>query len=108
MTRTEYLVDDWISIDALLGGHDRIDEFPHQNTLNKVLEKWHAKAFDNDMFLSEEAQLYLCQALSDEIQVYKRFLKLAVNINVTQLNDSMENLREYCPAEADAEECAMR
>jgi len=108
VTRTEYLVDDWNSIEALLGGHDRIDEFPHQNTLNKVLENWHAKAFDNDKYLSEEAQRYLCQALCDEIQVYKRFLKLAVNINVTQLNDSMENLREYCPAEADAEECAMR
>jgi hypothetical protein len=60
-----------------------------------------AVAADPRRYLSDRAQTLLCAALCDEIQVYKRILRMAVNLKESDVQESIDELRESCPLEAD-------
>ncbi|KAL7575498.1 hypothetical protein ACA910_020084 [Epithemia clementina (nom. ined.)] len=49
--------------------------------------------------LSPLALRHLCRALCYEIQYYKQFLQIAVNINATHYRTSLTELQSYCPDE---------
>ena len=59
----------------------------------------------DDLYLSDESISILCQALCNEIQVYKKILHRALNISQDQLQVSLMELNAKCPDEAIAEEC---
>jgi hypothetical protein len=95
VARTEHLVEDWNSIEAVLGGRsDVIDEFQKQNSKPKS---------DADKYLSDELRSLLCEALCSEIQVYKMVLRKAVNLDSVQLQLSHDELHASCPVQVRAE-----
>ena len=49
--------------------------------------------------IPKEAYLNACRVLCREIQSYKRFLYRAENLDDSMVEDSMRELREYCPNE---------
>jgi hypothetical protein len=59
------------------------------------------RAADPRRYLSDRARTLLCAALCDEIQVYKRILRRAVNLRESDVQESLAELRETCPLEAD-------
>ena len=95
--RTEHLVEDWNSVEALMGGSlDTVKSFPHRNQKKKS---------DSDRYLSQEARALLCHGLCNEIQIYKSLLQKAVNLNPEQVQTSLDELHESCPAEALKKSC---
>jgi hypothetical protein len=56
---------------------------------------------DDRRYLSPRARALLCEALCDEIQVYKKILKRAVNLREADVRESLDELRRTCPREAD-------
>jgi hypothetical protein len=56
---------------------------------------------DERRHLSPLARELLCEALCDEIQVYKRILRRAVNLGAADVRESLDELRRTCPREAD-------
>ena len=55
-----------------------------------------------DLYLSSESISILCQALCNEIQVYKRILSQALNVSQDQIRESLREL----PNQANAQECS--
>lgn len=95
--RSEHLVDDWNSMEALLGSSAKARKFPSKNTVS--LQK------DLNKELTPRAQQLLCAALCQEVQVYKHLLHVALNLTPKQVRESLRELRHSCPLEADAHEC---
>jgi hypothetical protein len=96
--RTEHLEQDWVAVEQrLLEGpaHATVD-FPHRNRSEKKRE---------DLALSVQSQRNICYALCEEIQIYKRILLSAANLDAADVETSMAELRESCPIEADLESC---
>jgi hypothetical protein len=56
---------------------------------------------DERRHLSPLARELVCEALCDEIQVYKRILRRAVNLAKADVRESLDELRRACPREAD-------
>jgi len=97
VARTEYLVEDWNSIEAILGGRsDLMDDFHKKNVKQKS---------DADKYLSDESRSLLCEALCSEIQVYKMLLRKAVNLDSAQVQMSQDELHASCPVQVRAESC---
>eukprot|EP00986_Skeletonema_menzelii_P015240 scaffold11346_cov154-Skeletonema_menzelii.AAC.3 len=96
--RNEHIVDDWNSVETLLGGDADLtkESLPVNNQYEKKPE---------EVYLSDTAKVVLCETLCNEIQVYKSILKRAQNINQEQYIESMEELRTSCPKEAVEESC---
>jgi hypothetical protein len=95
--RTEHMEDDWNSAEEVLGGQPKAVTFPHHNQANSKAPR--------DSFLSKNAQELLCRALCNEIQVYKRLLHKALNLNVEQVEESLVELAASCPVETHATSC---
>jgi Sulfotransferase family len=95
--RSEHLVEDWNSIEAYLGSSARVESFPLRNRAGNST-RWRR-------ILTDEARSHLCRHLCDEIQVYKTVLHRAVNLNWTDVDESMAELRRSCPREADLAGC---
>lgn len=98
--RSEHMLDDWNSMEALLGSDARARSFPARNTASKEKEL--------NKVLSPRARELVCAALCQEIQVYKHYLHVAVNLEAAQVEQSLEELRRSCPLEADLESCTSR
>lgn len=97
VVRTEHMEDDWNTAERAIGGEKHVDlNIPHLNTHSK--NTW-------DMQLSEKSQVLLCDALCEEIQIYKRLLREAVNLNKHDYAQSMAELKESCPRQASADMC---
>ena len=96
--RNEHIVDDWNSVETILGGDaDFTKEMvPVNNAHQKKPE---------EIYLSDTAKVVLCETLCNEIQVYKQILKRAQNINKQQYMESMKELMASCPKEAVEETC---
>jgi len=100
--RTEHLEVDWNVIDALLGGSGHPSEgvvsAPRKNSWGN-----HAAAAipvaAHDKTLSVRAKAYLCHLLCDEIQLYKKLLHAAVNIDARREDESLDELLQTCPEE---------
>ena len=96
--RTEHMEEDWNKLELGLGGEEMTNiDFPRDNTNQKE---------DRDLILGDEERMLLCHELCQEILVYKSILERAMNIDDSQLETSMEELRGICPNEADVEECS--
>jgi len=94
--RQEHMVDDWNSMEKVLGGRGHVKEFPNKNKSEKD---------PADDYLSDKARGLLCNALCDEIQMYKFILRSAVNLSPEDVAESLRELRASCPVQAEAEEC---
>mmetsp|Transcript_25602 Transcript_25602/g.36526 ORF Transcript_25602/g.36526 Transcript_25602/m.36526 type:complete len:417 (-) Transcript_25602:91-1341(-) len=97
--RNEHIVDDWNTVETLLGGAADVtkESLPVNNQYEKKPE---------EIYLSDTAKVVLCETLCNEIQVYKMILKRAQNIKNEQYIESMQELITSCPKEAMEESCA--
>ena len=110
--RTEHLATDWTTINFMLGGisNDTDDnEILHKNvwaaappttisTPDKERKRI-ATSMAPNKTLSLIGRLNLCKALCEEIQVYKKLLQLAVNIDERSETHSLDDLLHTCPNE---------
>lgn len=98
--RVEHVDEDWRKIDRMVGGTG--DPLPDVDTpRNDASAKVHLPVTNRTV--SEEGRLNLCRALCEEIQIYKRLLVRAVNLNDEDVRESMEELRKTCPDETDVQ-----
>jgi len=96
--RTEHLQKDWSSVEKMIGGTKVRVAFPQKNR----------KAKDPaDTYLSDNSRVMICQALCEDIQIYKEILHRAQNLDDEDVIQSMKELRESCPREADASNCVI-
>jgi hypothetical protein len=95
--RNPHLQEDWNSIESLLGGSPRTAAFPVRN-------KGQNKESGDD-YMSEMSRVLLCNALCEEIQLYKSLLERAVNLMPMQVATSLQELSLSCPNEAAAASC---
>jgi len=98
--RTEHLEQDWrrIEVDVLQGPEPFEEDFkfPHKHPSAKE---------ERDSFISDESTRNICRALCHEIQVYKRILVDAENLDEVDFVESMRLLSERCPVEAVNAQC---
>ncbi|KAL7472060.1 hypothetical protein ACHAXS_012376 [Conticribra weissflogii] len=93
--RNEHMVEDWNSIENLMGGRNDVVSgvnFPHDNS---------HKTNETEKFLSDESRRAFCQALCNDIHAYKSILRLGKNLKPEDVKESMAELRKVCPREAD-------
>lgn len=60
-----------------------------------------------DKNISKIGTMYLCKYLCTEIQLYKKILTRAVNLNQTDRQNSFVDLNETCPIEANTDYCVI-
>jgi len=96
--RNEHIVDDWNSVETMLGG--AADFTQEMLPVNNAHEKK-----PEEVYLSDTAKVVLCETLCNEIQVYKTILKRAQNIKKEHFIQSMQELMTSCPKEAMGETC---
>jgi hypothetical protein len=101
--RTEHIIEDWNSVEVELGGKKEIMGSPTKKELSR--KNANTKTTDSDKFLSEESQVLICKLLCNDIQVYKEILRRSINLDERNYAQSMEDLRESCPLEADTIKC---
>jgi hypothetical protein len=98
--RSEHLESDWQSIErVILNGEflsNASSTFQHTNASPKRPQ---------DSVLSDVARLRICRYLCYEIQIYKRLLQSALNLKASDVEVSMQELRERCPIEAASTVC---
>jgi hypothetical protein len=98
--RTEHMEDDWNSAERVIGGEKHVDvNVPHLNQHTKDTK---------DAELSEKSQVLLCEALCDDIQIYKQILREAVNLNKRDFAQSMAELKTSCPLQVNSDVCSDR
>jgi hypothetical protein len=97
--RNEHLNDDWNTLEEKLSGTS--------NTMNEdTVPTLNANAVSqDDLYISNESIGILCEALCNEIQIYKKILSLAENLNDDQVNESLDALALKCPTEARSDTC---
>ena len=101
VVRVEHLDDDWRTIDRMVGGTGETvpTDLTDGSPIFGSTAETHLLA--TNASLSEVGALNLCRALCREIQVYKMLIFRAVNIDAAGFNQSMAELRRYCPDEPD-------
>lgn len=96
--RNEHMVEDIRSIENLF-------ECPEQERLALATSVNVYRSDEDDLYLSDESISVLCQALCNEIQIYKEILHQALNLSQDQLRESLMELEAKCPHEAIVKEC---
>jgi hypothetical protein len=100
--RTEHLADDWsnISTEKLFRQVNR--RGTRGNVGNSTATATTTREEGTQQQESSSASINwpnLCHALCEEIQVYKKILYNADNLNGSQIEDSINEVRELCPHE---------
>lgn len=67
-----------------------------------------SRKIEDDNRLSRASLRNLCDALCEEIQIYKLLLKRAENLNGEEVAQSLEDLHSKCPAETAGRSCPER
>jgi hypothetical protein len=98
--RSEHMLDDWNSLEGMLGSKARARAFPSKNKAKEDRK-------EPNKVLSTRARELVCAALCREIQVYKHYLRVAVNLQSAHVQQSLEELRRSCPKETDEESCPL-
>ena len=100
VVRNEHMQEDIRFVEDLFGcqEQERLELAKSMNT--------NTQSDQADLYLSDESISILCQALCNEIQVYKKILHRALNMSQDQLRVSLMELEGKCPDEAIAEECS--
>jgi len=96
--RTEELSEDWWHLNKLLGGRD---ERPHN--VEKVTHRSADKVQNRTM--SSEGVQNLCHVLCEEIQLYKKLIIRAKNLDESAKYNSLRRLGSRCPYEVSVENC---
>ena len=94
-------MQDWNSVEHFIGGEKEI--IPPNTTLSKQNVNHNPQA-ERDKSLSPASQKIVCAQLCNEIVVYKKILRSALNLNPSDIHESMEELRKQCPEMVDKEE----
>ena len=116
--RTEHLEEDWNEINVLLGGSANTYRRVHKNDWRRIYNSTrddpkqqnaqHPRQHQNvdqvsdpdtTRTLSALGRSNLCRALCEEIQIYKKMLRLAVNLHDQHWNASLDELLRTCPQE---------
>ena len=102
--RTEHLIEDWNTVEHNLGGVKQVLG-PNQTVLahNNVNQA----SGDKLKYLSEESKTLICKKLCNEIQVYKKILRVSINLSEDQVMESIKELKESCPVEAVTDTCLL-
>ncbi len=98
--RNNHMEEDIRSIENLFECHEE-DRLALATSVNT--NTW---SDEDDLYLSDASISILCQALCNEIQIYKKILRQALNLSHDQLRVSLMELETKCPHEAIAEECS--
>ena len=98
--RNEHIEEDVRSIEDLFDCPEE-ERLTLSNRMNT--NTW---ADQDDMYLSADSTYLLCDALCNEIQIYKEILDRSLNLSQDQLQDSLTELVAKCPREAMTEECS--
>ena len=97
--RNEHIEVDWNSIEVLLSGSNEETNISFARTnVNTWIDQ-------GDLYISPESITTLCQVLCNEIQVYKKILRSAQNLNEEEIHRSLIELMAKCPVEAVTDEC---
>jgi len=97
--RVEHLDEDWSEVDRIVGGTG--DALPASRShANEAAEK---PLPVSNRTISAGGMANLCRALCGEIQVYKKILSAAANLDERKLEETMGELRETCPEETSLE-----
>lgn len=98
--RTEHLEDDWRSVemDLLQGPKPFADDFSFS-------KKHSSEKRMADRYLSKRSQANICKVLCDEIQIYKRILREAINLDASDYEISLQELVQRCPKQATVDSC---
>ena len=101
--RNEHIEVDWNSIEVLLSGSNE-ESSTHTNVsfARTNVNTW---IDQGDLYISPESITTLCQVLCNEIQVYKKILRSAQNLNEEEIHRSLIELMAKCPIEAVTDEC---
>jgi len=110
VVRTEHLEPDWASVEAIVSAAAAVDPNNRPATPTQVTfpRKNKSRKKEQDRHLSSTAHRNLCDALCEEIQVYKKLLRRAENLTPEDIDESMQELRGHCPIQADRETCPQR
>jgi hypothetical protein len=108
--RTEHLQRDWQRMEEIVSSSSSSglsDDHHRNNNKNVTFARKNNASTKNDadLFLSDVAIQRLCYALCEEIQTYKQLLRRAVNLAVSDVAVSLQELAKSCPVEAAAEAC---
>ena len=100
--RTEHLIEDWNSVEHNLGGGPEVlgkdnNVIAHNNVNNATDDKL--------KYLTAQSKRLICARLCNEIQTYKMILRLSINLNEKQVQESVDELASSCPVEALATSC---
>lgn len=103
--RTEYLEQDWISVEGRLLGTS-----PQNSAFKKGFERKNKsqQVDENGTVLSPTALKNFCDALCEEIQVYKEILERAENLLPKERDESLGTLYAHCPKESRSATCPKR
>lgn len=96
--RNEHIEVDWNSAEVLLESSTNTNVSFARANVNTWIDQ-------SDLYISPESITTLCQVLCNEIQVYKKILRSAQNINEEEIHRSLIELMEKCPIEAVTDEC---
>jgi hypothetical protein len=88
------MVQDWNSVEHFIGGQK--DIIPPNVTLDRMNVNKNPQA-DRDKYLSPASQRIVCAQLCNEIVSYKKILRLALNLNPSDVRETIEELRQQCP-----------
>ena len=97
----QHLVQDWNAVEHFIGGQK--DIIPPNSTLDKMNVNKNPQA-EQDKSLSPASQRIVCAQLCNEIVSYKKILRRALNLNPSDVRETMEELRLQCPEMVDVEE----
>jgi hypothetical protein len=102
--RAEHMLDDWNAMERHLATAASMAEEPivirELPTANE-----NKRSYPSEKYVSAQGRSWLCAALCDEIQVYKHILSRAVNLQPSDVQQSLQELRDTCPFETDQAAC---
>ena len=101
VVRVEHMDDDWRKIDKMVGGTGETVPSDLTDGSANFGSTSDEHLLATNATLSEAGALNLCRVLCREIQVYKMLLYRAANLDMDNFNQSMMELRQYCPEEPD-------
>lgn len=100
--RNEHMVHDWNGVEHFIGGVSEVIPPEKANTTIGVMNK--SKKDSRDKSLTKESTHIVCRQLCNELVSYKKILRRSLNLNFQEIEESIEELRQTCPAYADFEE----
>ena len=103
--RTDHLKDDWINTAEDLIQKSGISTKVYEEEVH-VTHRNGKSPVVTSREISKDGAKNACFFLCSEIQLYKRLLDRAINLNADDRSKSLKDLARYCPKEAKSQICA--